>query len=61
MSPYCGASSSVTVRLTGDHVSRYADGNVHDGTFQLGRPHGPGTLTLPDGVQLKGKWKNGTK
>ena len=37
----------------------YGNGNVYEGDFAEGKPHGKRKLTQPDGRVEEGKWKNG--
>jgi len=36
----------------------YSDGSIYEGEFLLGKKHGKGTMTYPDGKVKKGKWKD---
>ena len=37
----------------------YNNGNIYEGRFKNWKPHGQGTLTLPDGTKMSGDWKKG--
>jgi len=41
------------------NLLRYSDGAIYEGELSRGVPHGDGTITYPDGLQLTGKFKNG--